>query len=83
MILKVVLDANVLIPAALRDTLLRAAVRELYRPCWSDEILEEVERVLIREGMASQTQARRLIDTLRDRFSESLVPMNSRRLCQR
>ncbi len=39
----VVLDANVLINAGPRDTLLRAAERELYRPYWSEAILDEVQ----------------------------------------
>jgi len=36
-----VLDACVLVPIALADTLLRIAERELYRPLWSDRILAE------------------------------------------
>lgn len=37
----VVLDACVLVPVALADTLLRIAERELYRPLWSEQILTE------------------------------------------
>ena len=44
----VVLDANVLIPNALRDTLLRAAEAGWYDAYWSDETLAEVERNLAR-----------------------------------
>lgn len=36
-----VLDACVLVPIALADTLLRMAERGLYRPLWSQRILEE------------------------------------------
>lgn len=42
-----VLDANVLIPAAPRDTLLRAAELGLFQPVWSDQILDEVQRNLV------------------------------------
>lgn len=35
------LDSCVLVPIALADTLLRVAERGLYRPLWSDRILEE------------------------------------------
>lgn len=35
------LDACVLVPIALADTLLRVAERELYRPIWSDRIIGE------------------------------------------
>jgi len=38
----VVLDACVLIPASLRDTLLRAAEQGMYQMHWSELILEEV-----------------------------------------
>lgn len=37
----VVLDACVLVPVALADTLLRIAERELYRPLWSARIVDE------------------------------------------
>jgi predicted nucleic acid-binding protein len=36
-----VLDACVLVPITLADTLLRVAERELYRPLWSERILGE------------------------------------------
>jgi hypothetical protein len=44
---EVVLDACVLFPASIRDTLLRAADAGLYRVYWSELILEEVRRNLI------------------------------------
>ena len=39
---KVVLDANVLFPFSLRDTLLRAAAEGFFQLYWSDEILDEL-----------------------------------------
>jgi hypothetical protein len=39
-----VLDASVLYPLPLRDTLLRVAEIELYDPYWSQRILDEVAR---------------------------------------
>ncbi|MFG2051094.1 putative toxin-antitoxin system toxin component, PIN family [Micromonospora sp. NPDC048935] len=42
------LDANVLVPNALRDTLLRVAEDDLYRPLWSEEILAETRRIILR-----------------------------------
>lgn len=43
-----VLDANVLIPAGLRDMLLSAADRKVFRPLWQDKIQDEVRRTTVR-----------------------------------
>jgi predicted nucleic acid-binding protein len=40
----VILDACVLVPITLCDTLLKLAEQRMYRPLWSDEILAETER---------------------------------------
>ncbi|MDG4833598.1 PIN domain-containing protein [Solwaraspora sp. WMMD1047] len=42
------LDANVLVPNVLRDTLLLVAESGLYRPLWSGDILAEVRRTVLR-----------------------------------
>lgn len=69
----VVLDANVLIPSASRDTLLRAAEIGLFRPRWSVEILNEVERNLVEHGMATQAGAQRLIAAFNATFPGATV----------
>jgi predicted nucleic acid-binding protein len=71
--LGVVLDANILFSAPLRDTLLRAADAGLYRMHWSGEILEEVRRNLVESGRASEKQAQRLVDTMNSYFPEASV----------
>lgn len=68
-----ILDANVLIPAAVRDTLLRAAEYRLFTPLWSDDILIEVERNLVEHGMTTPYSARRLIQMITLSFPTSLV----------
>ena len=58
----VVLDANVLFPFTLRDTLLRAAAADFYQLRWSSEILDEMISNLVRhfrrvpglEGLAAR-----------------------------
>jgi predicted nucleic acid-binding protein len=47
----VVLDACVLYPMYLRDTLLTLAEGERYRPLWSAEIVDEMRRNLIANGL--------------------------------
>lgn len=41
------MDACVLVPIALADTLLRVAERELYRPLWSERILNEAADAIL------------------------------------
>ncbi len=73
-----VLDANVLMMAGPRDTLLRAAEAGLYRPYWSERILGEVRRNLIelltRRGRADPDVAvSYLIDEMCGQFPEAMV----------
>ncbi|MDB5059111.1 MAG: hypothetical protein JWO59_2583 [Chloroflexi bacterium] len=65
------LDACVLYPASLRDTLLRAASADLYRPHWSAQILDEVVRHLRADRGISEAQAQRLASALREHFAEA------------
>jgi hypothetical protein len=41
-----VLDACVLVPVVLADTLLRVAEKGLYRPVWSERILAEAREAI-------------------------------------
>lgn len=70
---RAVLDACVLVPAALRDILLRAADAGLYQIGWSDEILEEVRRNLVSQLGRSEEQAGRLVDIMRQAFPDAMV----------
>lgn len=71
-----VLDASVLYPLPLRDTLLRVAETELYDPYWSERILDEVARNLVAHGRATEARARRLIDAM---TPPSTVPQSPKR----
>jgi predicted nucleic acid-binding protein len=70
----VVLDACVLVPMPLCDTLLRAAEEpSFFRPAWSDQILEEIRRTLSGPKFGYSTaQAERRIASMRSAFPEAL-----------
>jgi hypothetical protein len=69
----VVLDANVLFPLTLRDTLLRAADASFFQLRWSQLILDEVERNLVLRGGITREQAERLRSTMEAYFPEAMV----------
>lgn len=69
----VLLDANVILPASLRDTLLRAAEKELFQVRWSKDILEEVQRNLIKLGESTESQAIRLANIMNRAFPSAIV----------
>ncbi|MGH2354899.1 MAG: PIN domain-containing protein [Chloroflexota bacterium] len=73
-IVTAVLDACVLFPAPLRDTLLRAAESPpLYLPCWSQDILDELIRNLVAQQRVTPEGARRLLAAMQANFPEAMV----------
>lgn len=68
-----VTDACVLYPAALRDTLLRAAAADLYRLHWSGESLEEARRNLVDNHAMTAARAERLIAAMVRAFPDASV----------
>jgi PIN domain-containing protein len=68
-----VLDACVLVPMPLCDTLLRLAEEPgLYRPLWGEEILQEVSSALAKLGY-NQAQRERRLQAMRLAFPEAIV----------
>lgn len=55
---RAVLDANVLFPFTLRDTLLRAAAVRMFQAYWSEEILAEATRNLVKTGFRRRWRER-------------------------
>ncbi|MFN0167138.1 MAG: PIN domain-containing protein [Bryobacteraceae bacterium] len=71
---RVVLDACVLIPMPLADTLLRMAeAPRLFLPKWSPTIMNEVPRKLVGKWGMPPEKARRREDELRRHFPEAWV----------
>lgn len=73
MVQTVVLDSCVLYPLPLRDTLLRAAERELFVPLWSKRIFDEVARNLIADRRSTDEQATRMTAAMNAAFDSATV----------
>lgn len=68
------LDANVLVPVSLTDTLLRCAEKGLYLPRWSKTILDECMRAILRvhpQITVNRLQAR--FSAMEQRFPDARV----------
>ena len=71
---QVILDACVLVNAALRDTLLRIAEPpRLYLPRWSEDIMVETTRALETKLGVTQEQTAHLVGELRKHFEDAWV----------
>ena len=78
MLYAAVLDTCVLYPATLRDALLSLAEAGLYRPLWTEDILQELHEALVRRPGPGSVQERReqvdrLLMTMRAAFEDAMV----------
>lgn len=71
--IRAVLDADVLYPLPLRDTLLSAGAAGCFQPLWSTAILDEVMRNLVKDGRATQDRADILRKIMLHSFEDALV----------
>lgn len=69
----VVVDANVLFPLTLRDTVLRAADAGFFQLRWTKEILDEMERNLVSTNTTTAVQAAKLRAQMEKFFPEAAV----------
>jgi hypothetical protein len=70
----VVLDACVLVPMPLCDTLLRLAEDPaMYRPLWGKQILQEVGAALVNQLHHTEKQRDRRLQMMHEAFPEALV----------
>ena len=56
---RILIDACVLYPTVMREVVMGAAKAGLFRPVWSERILEEWARAAIKLGPMGEMQARR------------------------
>lgn len=76
----VILDSCVLYPMYLRDTLLCAAEAGLYRPHWSQEILDGALRNLLAKQQITAQQASRLEQQIKSAFPDAMLEVPERLL---
>lgn len=69
----VVVDANVLFPLTLRDTVLRAAASDFFQLRWSKDILDEMERNLVSTDTTTADKAAKLRAQMERFFPEAMV----------
>ncbi len=69
----VVLDACVLFPGSLRDTLLRTADVGLFRLQLTDEILEEMRRNLVEKDHVTEEKSQHIVRQIKEYFAEAFV----------
>lgn len=69
----VLVDTCVLLPISLADLMLRLSEAKTYRVLWSDDILTELERNLVRKRNLNPVAARKRVDMMRTHFPDALV----------
>lgn len=65
-------DTNVLYGSTLCDLLLWLADGNAFRPLWSEDVLGELERNLLQNGI-DEERARKRVETMRDYFPDAIV----------
>ena len=71
------LDACVLFPANLRDVILTVAEAGIYEVRWSPDVLDEMERNLIKKAQVSPPNADRLRKTMERAFPDAMTPRST------
>lgn len=71
--MKVLLDACVLYPTVMREILLGAAAEGLFRPLWSERLLEEWARAAARLGPEGEAVARAEVAAVQAAFPQAMV----------
>lgn len=70
---RVFVDTNVLFPLSLMDLMLALTEDAVHTLVWSDHLLEEWERVIVRERQRSASAAARIGAAIREFFADTRV----------
>jgi len=71
---RVFVDTNVLFPFSLMDLMPSLAEDYVHDVVWSDRLLDEWQRVIVREGHRSPEAAALIADHIRAGFADSRIP---------
>jgi predicted nucleic acid-binding protein len=74
---RVFVDTNVLFPFSVMDLMLALTEDGVHDVLWTDALLDEWERVIVREQRRSADAASRITAAIRDFFADSQIPENA------
>ena len=74
---RVFLDTNVLFPFSLMDFMLALAEDEIHEVLWSEHLLAEWERVIVRENHRTADAAAKIANDIRRFFPDGEVPASA------
>ncbi|GAA0412272.1 hypothetical protein Acor_16350 [Acrocarpospora corrugata] len=77
---RVCVDTNVLFPFSLMDLMLALSEDAVHTVIWSDHLLDEWERVIVREQRRSAPSATRICAVIREFFADSRVSEDAYKL---
>src|SRR5262245_24850839 len=71
---RVFVDTNVLFPFSIMDLMLSLTEDGIHEVLWTDALLEEWERVIVREHYRSRESAASITAAIRGFFADSQIP---------
>ncbi len=72
--MRVFVDTNVLFPFSVMDLMLALTEDSIHEVLWTEDLLAEWERVIVREQHRSAESAASITTAIREFFSESQIP---------
>ena len=76
---RVFIDTNVMFPFSVMDLMLTLTENGIHDVMWSDDLLDEWERVIVRERHRSPDAASAITVAIRQFFADTCIPVESYR----